>query len=146
MDLYELEKNIVVKKNEIKKKKERIKEKKEKLGTKSIDYSKVAVQSSPPKDPLLEAIAQIVEMEEDVRKAIVELDDFIAQREAVYESTKELKERDYQIYLEKKFKKMNNAQISVKHGGISKWTINRIVEKVEKNLKNHNEIIVNKML
>lgn len=120
MDLYELEKRIVINKNRIKKTKERIEEKKEKLGTKSIDYSKVSVQSSPRKDPLLEAIAQIVEMEDDMQKAIVELDDFIAQREAIYESTKELKERDYQIYFEKNFKKMSNAQISVKHGGISK--------------------------
>lgn len=135
MDLYELEKKIVINKNKIKNKKERIIEKREKLGTKSIDYSKPSVQSSPPKDPLLEAIAQIIKMEEDVEKAIVELNDLIAEKEAVYESTKELKERDYQIYLEKKFKKMSNAQISVKHNGITKRQINRIVKKVEEKLE-----------
>ena len=139
MDLYELEKNIVINRNKIKKKKEKINEKREKLGTKSIDYSKPSVQSTPPKDPLLEAIAQIIEMEKDVEKAIVELDDLIAEKEAIYESTKELKERDYQIYLEKRFKKMNNAQISVKHDGITKRQINRIVKKVEKPLENFSE-------
>lgn len=135
MDLYELEKNIVIKKNKIKNKKGRITEKREKLGTKSIDYSKPSVQSSPPKDSLLVAISQIIEMEKDVEKAIIELDDLIAEKEAIYESTKELKERDYQIYLEKRFKKMSNAQISVRHNGITKRQINRITKKVEEKLK-----------
>jgi len=49
----------------------------------------------------------------------------------LYEIYKEYNDEDMQIYIEKKMYKWNNAKISVKHGGINKWKINRIIKKFE---------------
>ena len=137
MDLLDLEKEESINLNTIKVNKNKIVEKRKDLEAKAIDYSKVVVQTSHNNnDPFLIAIAQIIEMEKNIEQALINLEEINAKKEIIYKSVCDLKERDYQIFIEKVFKKMSNAKISIRHGGISKWTINRIVKKIEKKIKN----------
>ncbi len=136
MDLFELEKEQKLLEAEITSKKERIELEKNKLEAKAIDYSKQPIQSSPHKDPMLDVFAKISEMEQDVEYAENQLKQNKKEVDRLYNIFKEYKERDKQIYIEKKLYKWSNDKISVKHDGISKWTIRRIINKIEKTTKN----------
>lgn len=131
MDIFSLEKERKILEAKITSKKERIELERSKLGNKAIDYSKPVVQSSPCKDPMLEIFARISEMEKDVDYLITELEQNRKEIDRLYNIFKEYKERDKQIYIEKKLYKWSNAKISLRHGGITKRQINRIVKRIE---------------
>jgi len=133
LDIFELEKEQKILELKITSRKERIALERSRLGSKAIDYSKPTVQSSPHKDPMLEVITKISEMERELEQAITELEQNRKEIDRLYQIFKEYKERDKQIYIEKRLYKWSNEKISVQHGGISRMQINRIIKKIEKN-------------
>lgn len=131
MDLYELEKEKKIIESKIQSKKERIEIERSKLEVGATDYSKVMVQSSHKKDTMTDVIAVIVEMEKDIEYLETRLKQNEKEVNRLYNIYSQYKERDKQIYLEKKLLGWSNAKISVKHGGITKQYINKIVKKIK---------------
>lgn len=130
--LFDLKRDKALKEIEINSKKRRVEERRTALEPGAIDYSKTVVQSTPSNGRQLDAIAFIVEMERDIEYAQRELDNINKDINDIYNAMKNLNDEDSQIYIEKTIYNWSNAKISVKHGGISKWTINRKIKEIEK--------------
>ena len=143
MDLYELEKEQKILELRIVSKKERITLERSRLGSKAIDYSKPSVQSSPRKDPMLDILSKISEMEDDVTYCEAKLEQNFKEIDRLYQIFKECNDRDKQIYVEKKLYNWCNAKISVNHGGISKSQINKIIKKINNKMCNYNNDSMN---
>ena len=131
MDLYDLEKEKKILESKIQSKKERIEIERTKLEPKATDYSKVMVQSSHKKDSMTDVIAIIVEMEQDIEYLETRLKQNEKEVNRLYNIYNQYKERDKQIYIEKKLLGWSNAKISVRHEGISRQYINKIIKKIK---------------
>lgn len=136
MNIFELEKEKKILESKLISRKERIELERSKLDNKAIDYSKPAVQSSPHKDSMLDAVARISMFKSEVNDLTTQLEQNKKEIDRLYNIFGEYKERDKQIYIEKKLYKWSNAKISLKHKGIGKSQIYRILEKIEENFKN----------
>ena len=135
MDLFELEKEKKELENSIQSRKERIELQRARLEAGAMDLSKVSVQGGKHGDTITDAVALIVKMEKDIEFLEEELKQNSREIDRMYNIFKEFNERDKQIYTEKKLLGWNNARISVKHNGISKRYINKIVKKVKKSIE-----------
>lgn len=131
MDLYDLEKEKKILESKIQSKKERIEIERTKLEPKATDYTKVMVQSSHKKDSMTDVIAIIVEMEQDIEYLETRLKQNEKEVNRLYNIYNQYKERDKQIYIEKKLLGWSNAKISVRHEGISRQYINKIIKKIK---------------
>ena len=131
MDLYDLEKEKKILESKIQSKKERIEIERTKLEPKATDYTKVMVQSSHTKDSMTDVIAIIVEMEQDIEYLETRLKQNEKEVNRLYNIYNQYKERDKQIYIEKKLLGWSNAKISVRHEGISRQYINKIIKKIK---------------
>lgn len=103
------------------------------VGLKATDYSKEKTTggSSNSREDVLLKLSQ---MSIDLDDAIKKLDNLSKLANRKYNAFRNSNDYEKQIYIEKKLKKWNNAKISAKHNGISKSSIYRIIEKIEKNL------------
>lgn len=135
MDLYELEKEKNLLESRIQSKKERIELERSKLEASAIDYSKVSVQSSHKNDSMMNAIIRISEIEKDIVILEQELKQNARDLDRLYNILRKFNDRDQQIYYEKRVLGWSNAKISTRHYGISKRYINKIIQKIYKNLK-----------
>ena len=131
MDLYDLEKEKKILESKIQSKKERIEIERTKLEPKATDYTKVMVQSGHKKDSMTDVIAIIVEMEQDIEYLETRLKQNEKEVNRLYNIYNQYKERDKQIYIEKKLLGWSNAKISVRHEGISRQYINKIIKKIK---------------
>lgn len=136
MDLYELEREKKYLENDILSKQERIELERSRLECTAIDYTKPSVQSTPRNDSMINAVARIVEMEKDIEYLEKKLNQNQTEIDRLYNTFKEFRERDKQIYVEKKIYGWSNSKISAKHGGISKRYINKIIKNMKKSEKN----------
>lgn len=132
MDLYELKREISSTEADI----EYFKDERERVLTKLLPKA-----SDPTKELVKGGISdkeyvmlQYIQMGKELDSAIEKLDNLKKLRDKKYNIFKEVNDYDKQIYMEKKFLKWSNVKISKKHGGISKWTINRIINKIDKNV------------
>lgn len=133
MDIFELEKEKKILELNRFKKLEQIKLYRSRLDISATDYQKPVVQASHERNAELDIFHKISKLEKDVKfldSEIIVVDRSINR---LYEIFKEYRDEDKQIYIEKKLYKWSNAKISVKHGGISKRYINKIVQKVSGN-------------
>lgn len=135
MDLFELEKEKKELESKIQSRKERIELQRARLEAGAMDLSKVSVQGGKYGDTMTDAVALIVKMEKDIEYLEEELKQNSREIDRMYNIFKEFNERDKQIYTEKKLFGWSNAKISVKHDGISKRYINKIVKKVKKSIE-----------
>lgn len=135
MDLFDLEKEKKELESKIQSKKERIELQRARLEAGAMDLSKVSVQGGKHGDTMTDAVALIVKMEKDIEYLEEELKQNSREIDRMYNIFKEFNERDKQIYTEKKLFGWSNARISVKHNGISKRYINKIVKKVKKSIE-----------
>lgn len=71
----------------------------------------------------------------DLDDAIAKLDNLKKLRDKKYTIYSESNDYDKQIYMEKKLLKWSNNKISLKHNGIGKSQIYRIIEKIEEKSK-----------
>lgn len=133
-DLFELEKEKALKDAKISSLKRRIELLEIKQEPGGVDYSKERVQSSHLNDSQLEIIAKIVEMEKDIAFIQKELEVVNKDINEQYQIFKKFNDEEQQIYIEKRIFKWSNAKISVKHNGISKRQINRVISKIKRNL------------
>lgn len=134
MELYELEKEKKLLEANVTSLKERITLERNALEGSAMDYSKEMGQTTS-NDKMTSVIAKIVEMEKDLEYAISKLDQNKRDVDRQYSIYKEYNDRDKQIYIEKKLLKWSNAKISIRHEGMSKRQINRIVKKVKEKFK-----------
>lgn len=134
MDLFKLKREKAELEASISSTKERIELARSRLDSKAIDYTKPIVQSSPHKDPMGDIIGTIAEMEQYLDYSIELLKQNEKETDRAYAIFKEFKDRDKQIYIEKKLYKWGNDKISARHGGITKRQINKITKKIEKKL------------
>lgn len=132
MDLFELEKEKKELESSIQSRKERIELQRARLEAGAMDLSKVYVQGGKRGDTMTDAVALIVKMEKDIEFLEEELKQNGREIDRMYNIFKEFNERDKQIYTEKKLLGWSNARISVKHDGISKRHINRIIKRIKK--------------
>lgn len=142
MNIFELEKEQKILNAEITSKKERIELERSRLGNKAIDYSKPSVQSSPQTDSTLNVIAKISETEQDIEYCQSKLKQNEKEVDRLYNIFKEYKERDKQIYIEKKLYNWSNEKISIKHNGIGKSQIYRILKKIDEMGKKGKEKVI----
>lgn len=131
MDLFELEKEKKIKILKRKTINNKIKLLRDQLGLKATDYSAVKIKSTPKRNKELAVLGKIEEMEKDLEYIEQELNIIDESLNSLYKIFNEYKDRDKQIYIEKKLYKWSNAKISVKHDGISKSQINRIVKEIK---------------
>lgn len=101
-----------------------------KTGVKAIDLSKIVV-SGGKLNSREEALLELTQTSIYLDDAIKKLDNLNKLKNKKYSIFKNSNNYDKQIYMEKKLFKWSNAKISAKHNGISRWSINRIVEKIE---------------
>ena len=129
MDLYELKREISSIEADI----EYFKEERERV------FSKLLPKASDPTKELVKGgisdkeytMLQYIQIGKRLDEATEKLNNLLKLRDKKYNIFKETNDYDKQIYMEKKFLKWSNAKISVKHNGMSKWTINRIIHKIE---------------
>ena len=132
MDLFELIEEIDSTKSDI----QYYRDEKERLeiqvGLKATDYSKEYIKGGST-NSREDALLKLAQMSEDLDNAIKKLDNLTRQADRKYNIFRNHNDEEKQIFIEKKLKKWSNAKISVKHNGLSRWQINRIIKKVEKN-------------
>lgn len=131
MELFELIEEIENTKSDI----QYFSDEKERLeiraGLKATDYSKERTTggSSNSREEVLLKLSQIsMDLDDTTKK----LDNLSKLADRKYNVFRNLNDYENQIYMEKKLKKWSNAKISAKHNGISRWSINRIIKKIEK--------------
>lgn len=133
-ELFELEKEILLKECKI----NLINRKIVLLRTKSepgaTDYSKVMVQSSHSTDLQSKIIDKIITLEKELGYCVTELVNLKQDVQDKYNIFKRFNDYDQQIYIEKKLWKWSNNEISMKHNGITKRSINRIIRKMNINI------------
>lgn len=100
------------------------------VGVGSTDYSKESSKTTAicsQENALLELTQMSLYLDDAINK-LKNITSLISEKYNIYR-----KHNDYdkQIYTEKKLFKWSNAKISAKHGGMSRWTIKRIVERIE---------------
>ena len=130
MELFELKEEIEVTKADIKGYERNIKRLREELEPKAVDTTKERVKGGTVRT-IDDVMHELVKMEKNVQRSKNILDDLyqeVRDKEAIY---KDYKDRDKQIYIDKKFYKLNNAQMEIKYQ-LSKRQVNRICKKIEK--------------
>lgn len=142
MDLFKLKREKAELEASISSTKERIELARSRLDFKAIDYSKPVVQSSPHKDPMSDIVGTIAEMEQYLDYSIKLLKQNEEDIDKFYKIAKQFKDRDKQIYIEKNFYKWSNAKISIKHDGLGKSQIYRILKKFNNRGKKGNDTVV----
>ena len=130
MDLYELKSEISSTEADI----EYYKEERERIMTKLLPKA-----SDPSKELVRGGISdkeyvmlQYIQMGTNLDNAIEKLDNLLKLRDKKYNIFKEANDYDKQIYMEKKLLRWSNSRISLKHNGIGKSQIYRIIKKIEK--------------
>ena len=104
----------------------------EELEPKAVDTTKEKVDGGGVGRTIEDVMHSLIEAEKGLQKCKNLLDEYyqeVRDKEAVYQ---EFKDRDKQLYIDKRFYKLNNAQMEIKYG-LSKRQINRIIKKFEKN-------------
>lgn len=102
-------------------------------------YTKILPKASDPSKEIVKGgisdkeyvMLQYTQMGIELDNAIAKLDNLRKLRDKKYNIFKEANEYDKQIYIEKKLLKWSNAKISVKHNGINRMQISRIIKKIE---------------
>ena len=102
-------------------------------------YTKILPKASDPTKEIVKGgisdkeyvMLQYTQIGIELDNAIAKLDNLRKLRDKKYNIFKEANEYDKQIYIEKKLLKWSNAKISVKHNGINRMQISRIIKKIE---------------
>ncbi len=131
MELFELEKEIKLKKNSKKRKEERILLLLNKLGLHATDFSKERISCSSTDSQKINVYAELIKMEDDIELITKELDILLDEAKDKEKIFNEFNDRDKQIYIEKRLLGYSNNKISYLHG-IGKRRINKIIEKIKK--------------
>ena len=105
MDLFELEKEKKIKILKRKTINNKIKLLRDQLGLKATDYSAVKIKSTPKRNKELIVLGKIEEMEKDLEYIEQELNIIDESLNSLYKIFNEYKDRDKQIYIEKKLYK-----------------------------------------
>ncbi len=129
MELFELKEQIEDTNIDIEYYKKEIERLETKVGIKASDPSKEIVKGGRfSREDALIQLAQISSYLDDALKRLSNLN---TAKDKKYELYRKANDYDRQIYIEKRLFKWSNAKISLKHNGIGKSQIYRIIEKFE---------------
>lgn len=131
MNLFELKEEKDDTESDIRYYKREIERLESRVGVSATDYTKEMVQSSIIGGGVEEALLELTQTSMYLDDAIKKLDNINSLVNEKYNNFKKHNDYDKQIYTEKKLLKWSNAKISSRHNGISKWSINRICDKIE---------------
>lgn len=135
MELFELKEEIEITKTNIKSSNRKIQRLREELEPKAMDTSKERVDGSRTGKTIEDIMHQIIEMEKKVQRSKNLLDDYyqeVREKEAIYQ---QYKDRDKQLYIDKKLYKLNNTQLDLKYPDIGKRRRNEICRKMEEKMR-----------
>lgn len=104
---------------------------KPKFSTKATSLITEKVDGRSSLNSTQQALDEYVQLGMYLDEAIEKLDNVTSLVNDKYKVYSKYNDYDKQIYIEKKLYKWNNAKISLKHNGISKRSINRIIKKME---------------
>lgn len=138
MNLFELKEEIEDTQSDIDYYKDEVLRLQVKTGVKATDCTKEIINSSTLNSKE-EALLELAQMSMDLDDAIKKMDNLNRLKNKKYNIFKKHNDYDKQIYTEKRLLKWSNAKISSRHNGISKWSINRICDKIELRRNKHGE-------
>lgn len=131
MELFELKEVIEETEADRRSWERKVQRYREELEPKAVDITKEKVAGGGVGRTIEDVMDSIIRAEIMAQRCKNMLDDYyqeVREKEEVYQK---YNDRDKQIYVDKMFYKMNNAQLEIKYG-LGKRAINKIIKKIKK--------------
>lgn len=131
MELFELKEVIEETEADRRSWERKVQRYREELEPKAVDITKEKVAGGGIGRTIEDVMDSIIKAEIMAQRCKNMLDDYyqeVREKEEVYQK---YNDRDKQIYVDKMFYKMNNAQLEIKYG-LGKRAINKIIKKIKK--------------
>ena len=131
MELFELKEVIEETEADRRSWERKVQRYREELEPKAVDITKEKVVGGGVGRTIEDVMDSIIKAEIMAQRCKNMLDDYyqeVREKEEVYQK---YNDRDKQIYVDKMFYKMNNAQLEIKYG-LGKRAINKIIKKIKK--------------